>query len=136
MILKRITDLLAMASTLVLIATGVVLHVQVHHTQVYDDTFMWGCHEVVGLLLMLLIACHGVQHAPWFKNYAKIPANRKIVTTIFLALAVVMLVTGVLLMAGSRSESVSHIHYAGGILFVIIAVGHVAKRWKIFRALF
>ncbi len=62
--------------------------------------------------------------------------RKRITDLLAMASTLVLIVTGVLLMAGSRSESVSHVHYVGGILFVIIAVGHVAKRWKIFRALF
>lgn len=133
---KRLVDILAIVCTLAVIITGFVLHKEVHHIYVYNDVITWTVHEVAGILLMLLIAIHGVQHSPWFKNYMKIPGNRKRVSTIFLAVAALMLITGIILMAGSRSEILSHIHYAGGILFALIAIGHVAKRWKIFRALF
>lgn len=74
---KRLVDILAIVSTLAVIITGFVLHKEVHHIYVYNDVITWRLHEVVGILLMLLIAVHGVQHSPWFKNYMKIPGNRK-----------------------------------------------------------
>lgn len=103
---KGATDVLAMACTVVAIVTGVMLHREVHHIYVYDDVTLWGWHEAIGLILIALIAIHGMQHSPWFKNYRKIPEQRKRVTTLFLLTAVVMLATGLPLMFGSRSETV------------------------------
>ena len=132
---RCMTDMLAMACTVVAIVTGFMLHREVHHIYVYDDVALWGWHEAIGLTLMALIAIHGVQHAHWFKNYGKIPRQRKRVNTLFLATAAVVLTTGLPLMLGSRSELVSHVHYGGGILFTIIAIGHVFKRWKMFLSI-
>ncbi len=133
---KIATDLLSMLLTLIAIITGFILHNEVWHLHIFDDYASWGIHEGVGIALLALVTFHCVEHSFWFKNYSKLKINRKRVTTIFLIIAIIVAVTGITLMSGSHSEIVSHIHYAGGILFTIIAVGHVAKRWKLLKSLF
>ncbi len=129
-------DVLSMAGVVAALITGLVLHKEVWHLHRYDDAVLWGAHECVALVLFCLLAGHCVQHSFWFKSYAKLKVNRKLVTTVLLAVGVVVALTGVVLMCGSRSEILSHVHYAGGILFTVIAVGHVVKRWKILKSLF
>ena len=58
--------------------------------------------------------------------------KRKRVSAILLAIVGIVFVTGMILMSGSSYEVISEIHLAAGILFVILAAGHVAKRWKLF----
>lgn len=128
-------DCLAIAGTVVCIVTGVMLHIDVWHRFVYDNTLLWGIHEVVGLLMIALVAFHCWQHSAWFKNYGKIPVAGKRVTSLFLVVAVVVAVTGVVLFCGSRSHLASRLHYISGILFTLFAAGHVAKRFKILKAL-
>lgn len=74
-------------------------------------------------------------HSLWFRNYGKIPAKRKYVTSILFVDTAVVLVSGALLMFGSRSEAVSHVHYASAIIFTVLAVVHVVRRWSLFRDL-
>jgi hypothetical protein len=132
---KVFVDILASVCVITSIATGVVLHTEIHHTFVYNDTLMWTLHSVAALMLVLLIVVHGVQHKAWFKNYRKIPVRRKHVSTIMLVVISLLLVTGVALLCGSHSNFVSLFHFGAGILFTLLAIGHVARRFKIFRAL-
>lgn len=131
---KATVDILSILLSLTAIITGFKLHREVWHTHVYDDRTLWQLHEFTGLFLMLFITFHCIQHSLWFKKLAGIASKRKRLTAFLLVLALIVAVTGVILMSGSRSEAVSHIHYAGGILFIAVAIIHVAKRWKIFRS--
>lgn len=133
--LKLADDIAAIALTLAAIVTGFILHNEVWHSHIYDNTALWALHEASGLVLLVAVILHCTQHSFWFRNYAKIKPERKRVTTILLAIGVIVAATGVVLMCGSHSETVSHVHYVGAILFVALAIGHVAKRWKLFKNL-
>ena len=134
-IYKVIVDLLSMLALLAAIITGFKLHKEVWHLHVYDDSFLWGTHETIGLMLLALVAAHCIQHSFWFRNYSKIKVEKKRVTAILLTIGIITAVTGIVLMCGSHSEFISHTHYAGAILFTAITIGHVAKRWKILKAI-
>lgn len=129
------TDILSMILLLAAIITGFVLHRDVWHIHVYNDIALWGAHECVGLILFALVIMHCVQHSFWFRNYGKIKAERKRVTTLLLIIGIIVAITGIILMCGSRSETVSHIHYAGAILFTAVALGHILKRRKNLKSL-
>ena len=132
---KSIIDILSMLLVLAAIVSGFMLHRDVWHLHLYSNKLTWYIHEVVGLSLIALITIHCIQHSFWFRNFKKIPTQRRRVTTILLIFMGIVGFTGLVLMCGSRSETISHIHYIVGILFTIIATGHVVKRWKIFRSL-
>ncbi len=132
---KSVADILSMLLMVAAIITGFILHSEVWHLHIYDNTLLWATHEAVGLILLVLVIIHCLQHSFWFKNYSKIQPPRKIVTTILLLVGVMVAVSGMVLMCGSHSEFVSHSHYVSGILFTVLAIGHVAKRWKIFKSL-
>lgn len=132
---KVVTDILSIILTLTAVITGFVLHNEVWHIHYYHDTRLWGLHETVGLILVVLVSLHCAQHSFWFSKFSKIPVPRKMVTAILLLLGIVVGITGIILMAGSRSETVSHIHFVTGILFTVVAAGHVAKRWKLLKSL-
>lgn len=134
-IYKVAVDLLSMLALLAAIITGFKLHKEVWHLHVYDDSFLWGTHETIGLTLLALVAVHCIQHSFWFRNYSKIKVEKKRVTAILLTIGIITTVTGIVLMCGSHSEFISHTHYAGAILFTAITIGHVAKRWKILKAI-
>ncbi len=133
---KSAVDIVSMILLLAAIITGFILHKEVWHLHFFGDSSLWRAHETVGLGLLLLVAIHCMQHSFWFKNYAKIKPDRKRVTTILLIIGIIVAISGIILMGGSQSELISHIHYIGAILFTIIAIGHIAKRWKIFKNLF
>ena len=132
---KVVVDLLSMLALLAAIITGFKLHKEVWHLHVYDDSFLLGTHETIGLTLLALVAVHCIQHSFWFRNYSKIKVEKKRVTAILLTIGIITAVTGIVLMCGSHSEFISHTHYAGAILFTAITIGHVAKRWKILKAI-
>ena len=134
-IYKVAVDLLSMLALLAAIITGFKLHKEVWHLHVYDDSFLLGTHETIGLTLLALVAVHCIQHSFWFRNYSKIKVEKKRVTAILLTIGIITAVTGIVLMCGSHSEFISHTHYAGAILFTAITIGHVAKRWKILKAI-
>ena len=132
---KVVVDLLSILALLAAIITGFKLHKEVWHLHVYDDSFLWGTHETIGLTLLALVAVHCIQHSFWFRNYSKIKVEKKRVTAILLTIGIITAATGIVLMCGSHSEFISHTHYAGAILFTAITIGHVAKRWKILKAI-
>lgn len=132
---KTVVDIVSMLLLIVAIITGVILHRDVWHLHVYDARILWGLHECAGLGLVAFIAAHCWQHSFWFTNYFRIKPVKKRVTTVLLALGVIVALSGIPLMLGSHSEGISHIHFAAGILFAIISVGHIAKRWKILKSL-
>ena len=131
--LKPIVDIISMIFSLVAIVTGFMLHKDVWHLHVFDNTTLWAIHEICGLVLLVLVSVHCCQHSFWFKNFAKIKANKKRVTSIFLIIGVIVAVSGIILMSGSHSDTISHCHYIGAIVFIILSIVHVTKRWKIFR---
>lgn len=131
---KCVVDVVAMVCVIAAIVSGFVLHKEVHHLYyIYDNCGLWSVHETVGLMLVAILVLHGMQHPQWFRNYRKIPVKRKRITTIFLCVGVILVVSGVVLMCGSRSEEVSIFHYVLGVVFTLLAVGHVCKRWRIFK---
>ena len=132
---KCVVDVVAMMCVVAAIVSGFVLHREVHHLYIYNDIGLWGMHEAVGLVLAAMLAMHCAQHPQWFRNYRKITVKRKRVTTILLCVGVILAASGVVLMCGSRSEEVSIIHYVLGIVFTLLAVGHVCKRWRIFKGI-
>ena len=134
-IYKVVVDLLSILALLAAIITGFKLHKEVWHLHVYDDSFLLGTHETIGLTLLALVAVHCIQHSFWFRNYSKIKVEKKRVTAILLTIGIITAFTGIVLMCGSHSEFISHTHYAGAILFTAITIGHVAKRWKIMKAI-
>lgn len=133
---KAIIDIVSMLALLAAIITGFMLHNEVWHLHAYDHTALWNLHEACGLLLLALVIAHCLQHSFWFRNYAKIKVEKKRVTAILLIIGIIVALSGIMLMCGSHSEFISHTHYAGAILFTAVAIGHVAKRWKILKAMF
>lgn len=130
---KKPVDIAAMICLLIAIVSGFMLHVGVHHHHIYNNRFLWGIHESAGILMFVAVIIHCLQHKYWFKNYRRIPVKKKRVTTILLAILVILFISGAILMGGSQSEEISIIHYAIGIASTILAIGHVIKRWKLFK---
>lgn len=133
---KKYTDSLAMLLTLFAIVTGFILHRQVHHLFVYNNTSLWCAHEAVGLALTAFVIAHCFQHKPWFKNFSKIKLSRKWLNSCLLLLAVMTLVSGIVLLCGSHSRFVSIFHYITAIAFTLGAIVHVVNRRKLLLALF
>lgn len=133
---KRWTDIIAMVVVVCAVITGFMLHREVHHLHEYNDTGLWTAHIIAGLIVVMALVFHCLQHKFWFKNYAKLPAARKGVTSLLFALAILVNVSGIILAMGSHSHCVSTFHFITAIAFTVFAIGHVAKRWKIFQALF
>lgn len=133
---KKWTDIVAIAMVACAIITGFKLHREVHHLHVYDNTWLWAAHITAGSIVVFALIFHCVQHKFWFTNYAKIPVVRKGVTSLLFALAILAAVSGIILSLGSHSQFVSIFHYITAIAFTAFAIGHVAKRWKIFTSLF
>lgn len=134
--MKKLTDILAILCLIAAIITGFILHKEVNHLYIYNDAATWTIHEIAGLSLTVLVALHCTEHKSWFRNYRKIPAKKITVSTILLATGILILATGIALMAGSRSHFISILHYALGILFTLLAIFHVAKRWKMLKTMF
>lgn len=130
---KKITDIAGMLCVVTCIITGMILHRDVHHIYEYHRVALWAVHEAAGVLVLAMIAVHCLQHKAWFRNYRKIPVDKKRVSTMILCVAVLVGASGIVLMLGSRSEEVSVFHYILGIIFTLLALGHVIKCWKLFR---
>lgn len=133
---KKWVDMLAMLSMISAIVTGFMLHNEIHHLHVYNDMALWTVHIVSGLIVTAAVVMHCIQHGFWFKNYGKIPVSRKGVTTLLFCVAIAVVISGILLALGSHSNFVSIFHYITSILFVVLAIFHIVRRWKIFTILF
>lgn len=133
---KKWTDVIAMAFMICAIITGFMLHHDVHHLHFYKHPLLWNTHIISGLIVVAALIFHCIQHKFWFRNYAKIPAVRKGVTTILFVVAILVAVTGIILVSGSHSKFVSIFHYITAIVLTLLAITHVAQRWKIFKSLF
>ena len=127
MINKSITDIVAVISMLVALVTGFMLHNEIHHSHIYHDVRLWSLHETSGLVWKVIMVLHCVQHTPWFKNYTKIPLRHKAVSTLLLVLSVLIAISGLLLMFGSRSQYISIVHYVLGIIFALAVVYHAVS---------
>lgn len=132
---KRLIDISQIICVTVCIITGFVLHNEVHHLHLYDNEGLWYAHEIFGLILAVAIGFHCIQHRMWFKSYDKIPAKKKLASTILFATAFAVIISGCVLMCGSHSHFISILHYVTAIMFTLLALGHVIKRWKIFISL-
>lgn len=126
--MRLFTDIAVIVTCLVLLLTGIILHAEIHHLHVYDDNLTRTIHEVGGLLFLPLMAAHFVQHHTWFGNYSKIPAKRKRATSVMLMTAILMTISGIILLCGSHSKFISLSHLALSILFSAFAIGHVVNR--------
>ena len=131
---KFIVDLFSIIITLATLITGLVLHKQTHHIFQTDHSLFF-IHSGLGLFLLLLIGLHVYQHIQWFKNYKKLPLNKKRFTTILDYIRIVVFVLGIILLLGGTFKSISILHYIFGIAFTIFVLGHFIKRWGIFKLL-
>ena len=131
---KCIVDLFSIIITLATLITGLVLHKQTHHIFQTDHSLFF-IHSGLGLFLLLLIGLHVYQHIQWFKNYKKLPLNKKRFTTILDYIGIVVFVLGIILLLGGTFKSISILHYIFGIAFTIFVLGHFIKRWSIFKLL-
>lgn len=131
---KRLIDISAMICLLIAIVSGFMLHADVHHLHIYHHRLLWGVHETAGILMAIAVIIHCLQHKFWFNNYRRIKVKKKRVTTILLITLIILIISGVILLCGSKSEEISILHYVIGIASVVLATGHVIKRWKLFKA--
>ena len=131
---KFIVDLFSIIITLATLITGLVLHKQTHHIFQTDHSLFF-IHSGLGLFLLLLIGLHVYQHIQWFKNYKKLPLNKKRFTTILDCVGIVVFVLGIILLLGGTFKPISILHYIFGIAFTIFVLGHFIKRWSIFKLL-
>ena len=131
---KFIVDLFSIIITLDTLITGLVLHKQTHHIFQTDHSLFF-IHSGLGLFLLLLIGLHVYQHIQWFKNYKKLPLNKKRFTTVLDYIGIVVFVLGIILLLGGTFKSISILHYIFGIAFTIFVLGHFFKRWGIFKLL-
>lgn len=130
---KQSTDIVAMTFLACAIVTGFFLHKEVHHLYIYDNTLLWAVHIVSGVVAASAIIVHCIQHKFWFKNYRKIPVGKKRVTSLLFIVSILVTISGIILASGSHSNFISIFHYVSAIVFTLLAIGHVVKRWKFFR---
>ncbi len=126
--MRLFTDIAAIVTCIVLLLTGIILHAEIHHLHVYDDSLTWTIHEVCGILFIPLMTAHFVQHHAWFKKYTKIPVKKKMATSAMLLIAVLVTISGIILLCGSHSKFISLSHLALSVTFSAFAIAHVANR--------
>lgn len=128
MYMKILTDIATIVTCLILLLTGIILHAEIHHMHVYDDSLTWTIHEVCGILFILLITAHFVQHPAWFKKYTEIPVKKKMATSAMLLIAALVTISGIILLCGSHSKFISLSHLALSVVFSGFAIAHVINR--------
>ena len=121
------TTLVLFASLIVVIITGMMLHVDVNHHHIAGFTILTYLHLAAVIVMGWLSYLHLAKHSKWFNAYRKLRWSKKIVNTLMSITGIAVVVTGVLILFSVRHE-LSIAHYFTGILFTLLALGHSIKR--------
>lgn len=93
-------------------------------------------HSMLSVLFLIAAALHIQTHWGWYKGWFKKGLrNKSRVTAVISAVFIIVSITGVtLLVAADGANSPMGLwHYRIGILFTLLAVGHIIKRIPILR---
>lgn len=115
--------------------TGVGMHVAGHGTH-HATWAVWAwVHSLFGLLFVGFVVWHVKMHIGWYKSLFKGRSGKPRHPTIILTLmAAVVTLSGLVMLAVAGANSDLGLwHYGLGLLFSLIAVGHIARRLSILR---
>ena len=131
------TDLSMAILTLVSLFTGIQIH-YAGHFQSHEVWHNWSVvHTIANIALLVIATIHIKQHRGFYKSLCngKNISRRVKITMLVTTSFVVVALSGICLLAfvkGSGS-SAGLAHYIMGIVFSALGMGHLAKRWKVFK---
>ena len=129
-----ITDVAVLLTFLPASISGFLLHASGHNS-VHEVWHNWAViHIFSTLVFTIAVGVHIYGHLNWYKSLFQKELGNKSRVTIFLSLLMLAtIITGNIVLFRHQGPN-SHFglwHYIIGILFTVIAIGHVLKRLKI-----
>ena len=121
-------------SSLSSIVSGILLHASGHAGNHSVWELLAVVHSVVSIAFLVLIVMHLKQHKGWlssFRNKMRIRTSQGLMFVILSLLSILTICSGLLLLGIFSDHSpVGLWHYRMGIIFAVLAVAHVARRYK------
>ena len=129
-----ITDIVVLLTFLPASISGFILHAA-GHNGIHETWHNWAVvHIFSTLVFSMTIGLHVYGHWNWYKTLFQKGLGNKSRVTVFLSfLMLATIITGNIVLFRHQGPN-SHFglwHYIIGILFTVIAIGHVLKRLKI-----
>lgn len=129
-----ITDIVVLLTFLPASISGFILHAA-GHNGIHETWHNWAVvHIFSTLVFSMTIGLHVYGHWNWYKTIFQKGLGNKSRVTVFLSLLMLAtIITGNIVLFRHQGPN-SHFglwHYIIGILFTVIAIGHVLKRLKI-----
>ena len=129
------TDLSMAVLTLVSLFTGVKIH-YAGHFQSHEVWHNWSAvHTIANIALLVTATIHIKQHWGFYKSLIKKINLRSKVTMLVTTSFVVVALSGIYLLVFVKGQgsSAGFAHYILGIAFSALGLGHLAKRWEVFK---
>lgn len=117
------------------LASGILIHYAAH----FESHDVWHnlsvLHFIVNIAFVIATIVHVKQHWVWFKGPFKKSSLKKKITG-FIAIAFLAAsISGIylLLFVNGQGSHAGLTHYWLGLIFGVLAILHLARRWHIFR---
>ncbi len=131
-----LTDLMLAGAFVLLLGTGIALHMA-GHAACHGSWHGWAaCHTVAGLLFAGLAVIHIKSHRSWYKGLKTAGckgARKKAVLALSVVFAAAVLSGAALLFVGRGHCHAGLLHYKIGIAAAALAIFHILQRLKILR---
>ena len=129
-----ITDIAVLLTFLPASISGFILHAS-GHNGIHEIWHNWAVTHIFSTLAFtIVVGIHIYGHWNWYKTLIQKRLGNKSRVTVFLSLLMLAtIITGNIVLFRHQGPN-SHFglwHYIIGILFTVIAIGHVLKRLKI-----
>ena len=121
--------------TLISLFTGIQIH-YAGHFQSHEVWYNWSAvHTIANIALLVTAIMHIKQHWGFYKSLIKKINLRNKVTMLVTTSFVVVALSGIYLLAfvEGQGSSVGFAHYVLGLVFGVLGLGHLAKRWKVLK---
>ena len=127
------TDLALIVLGLLSLTTGVAIHFA-HHFLSHGVWHNWSIvHIIINILLLIFVGFHVKQHWGWFKALVKKSSFRKKISFFIMMAFIAVVLSGAFLLVFCKGQG-SHaglVHYYLGVLFSVLVIIHVARRFKV-----
>ncbi len=129
------TDIVMVIAAPLSLLTGAMIHFSDHHLT-HNEWHLWSvAHIVINIILVVFAILHIKQHLPIYRSFKKLPhAKKRGIAIVSLAFALVLF-SGlyVLCFCEGQGNHAGIVHLWLGGVFSLAAIGHFAKRKKIFK---
>ena len=126
-------------SMAVLAAMSLFTGIQIHyadHFQSFEIWRIWSIvHVIISIALLVMILIHVKQHKAFFKTLFNNIGIRKKVIMLLMMSFLIVLISGIILLMFIKGQgsSIGLVHWILGVMFWGLCLGHLAKRWKVFK---